>query len=106
MIVVNGEKKAYKGIKGHEPNLLQAKKGAATVKKAMGLIRSLVPNSGAYVSESDYFAENWQERAWGKHNYKRLLSIKQKYDSKQLFVGRHYVGSEFWSPDGFMPLKK
>lgn len=105
IIIVNGEKKAYTGIQGHEPNLAQAKKGAHTVKKAMDLIRRLAPNGGAYISESDFFGQNWQERAWGPH-YKRLLSIKKKYDPIELFVGRHYVGSEFWSRDGFVPLKK
>jgi hypothetical protein len=103
LISVSGQKKAYKGIKEHEPNVSRARKGVETVKKSMALIRSLIPNAGAYGPESDFFARNWQERAWGPH-YKRLLSIKRKYDPVGLFVGRHYVGSEFWSTDGFTKI--
>lgn len=104
LLAVSGQKKAYKGIKGYEPNAKDAKKGAEKVNKAMALVRTLIPDGGAYSSESDFFTPHWQKRAWGP-NYPKLLSIKQKYDPMGLFVGRHYVGSEFWSSDGFTPRK-
>jgi hypothetical protein len=60
----------------------------------------VAPNPGSYVSESDFFLENWQQAFWGA-NYPRLAAVKQKYDPAGLFFVRHGVGSEGWSDDGF-----
>lgn len=42
--------------------------------------------------------------AWGS-NYKRLQSVKSKYDHDGLIVVHHGVGSESWSADDFAGLQ-
>jgi hypothetical protein len=66
-------------------------------------LRKIAPDSGAYCSEADYFSDNWREASWGPH-YEQLLAAKLKYDPAGLFFGHHWVGSEYWSRDGFTPL--
>jgi FAD/FMN-containing dehydrogenase len=94
---------AYPGIAGHEPDVPLARKHAEAIGKAMDELRKLVPNPGAYVSESDFFDEGWRESFWGP-NYARLVAVKDKYDPDGLFFTHHGVGSERWSPDGFTRL--
>ena len=55
---------------------------------------------GSYVSESNYFEEQWQQSYWGS-NYPRLQAAKAKYDPDGLFFVRHGVGSEEWNADRF-----
>jgi FAD/FMN-containing dehydrogenase len=69
----------------------------------MSPLRKLAPSPGAYVAESNFFEETWQESFWGP-NYAKLLAIKDKYDPDGLFFGHHGVGSERWSADGFTRL--
>jgi hypothetical protein len=45
------------------------------------------------VNETDYFEPNWQDSFWGP-NYPRLLEIKRRYDSQNIFRVHHGVGSE------------
>ena len=52
---------------------------AARIDQCMSELRAVAPNSGAYVSESNYFEKNFQQAYWGS-NYPRLLEIKKKYD--------------------------
>jgi FAD/FMN-containing dehydrogenase len=94
---------AFPGIAGHEPDAAAAKRNAGQVEGAMAELRKLVPNGGAYVSESNYFEKNWQNSFWGP-NYPRLQAVKKKYDPDGLFFVHHGVGSEDWSPDGFTRL--
>ena len=63
-------------------------------------MRRLVPQPGAYLSESNYFEPDWQRSFWGG-NYPRLLAAKERYDPDGLFFVHHGVGSERWSADGF-----
>ncbi|TAJ85853.1 FAD-binding oxidoreductase [Reyranella sp.] len=91
---------AFAGIAGHEPDLAKARITARDVTAAMGELRKLVPEPGAYVSESNYFEADWQQAFWGA-NYPRLRAVKQKYDPNGLFFVHHGVGSEAWSADGF-----
>ena len=63
-------------------------------------LRALAPNGGSYVSESNFFEEDWQHSYWGS-NYPRLPSVKKKYDPSGLFFVHNGVGSEEWSADGF-----
>ena len=70
------------------------------MKSAMDHFKKMVPVKGSYVSETDYFEEDWQESFWGP-NYKKLLSVKKTYDPEGLFFVHHGVGSEDWSADGF-----
>jgi FAD/FMN-containing dehydrogenase len=61
----------------------------------MNELRTVASNSGAYVSESNFF-----ESYWGT-NHARLAKIKKKYDPDGLFFVHNGVGSEQWTPDGF-----
>jgi hypothetical protein len=99
-IVASEGPPAYPGLRGHEPDLREARGNAGKVRDAMGELRKLVPDAGAYVAESSYFQPNWQTAYWGG-NYARLRAVKQKYDPEGLFFVHHGVGSEDWSPDGF-----
>jgi FAD/FMN-containing dehydrogenase len=76
---------------------------AAAVTAAANELRSIVPKAGAYVSESNYFDQSWQQSFWGP-NYPRLKAVKAKYDPDGLFFVHHGVGSEEWSADGFVRL--
>ena len=69
----------------------------------MAELRKLVPNGGAYLSESNFFQKDWQQAFWGS-NYARLRVAKTKYDPDGLFFVHHGVGSEDWSADGFTRL--
>jgi len=94
------EQPAYPGVAGHEPDAAAARSDAASVTKAMGELRKLVPRAASYIWESDFFEPNWQESYWGGH-YARLRAVKEKYDPHGLFYIHHGVGSESWSADGF-----
>ncbi len=94
---------AAPGIVGHEPDLATAKRNARQVEAAMAELRKLVPDGGAYVSESNFFEKDWQRAYWGP-NYPRLQAVKKKYDPDGLFFVHNGVGSEGWSADGFTRL--
>ena len=93
---------AWPGLPGHEPDVAAARRDRAAVGRAMDELVQ-VGAAGSYVSESDFFATDWQGAFWGPH-YPRLLAIKDRYDPDGLFVVHHGVGSERWSPDGFTRL--
>ena len=106
VISADGEGPAYHGIKGHEPDSATGRKARAIIGRNMDRLRALVPDPGAYVSESNYFQKDWQRAYWGS-NYPRLVQIKQKYDPDGLFIVHNGVGSEDWSADGFtMPVRR
>jgi FAD/FMN-containing dehydrogenase len=94
---------AYPGIPGHEPSVAEGREAAKRVHQCMDQLRAIVPNPGAYVSESNYFEHGWQQAYWG-NNYSRLVEIKKKYDPDGLFFVHNGVGSEQWSADGFTRL--
>lgn len=102
-IVSSGQQGVHPGLAGHEPDLDGGRRNAARAQQAVTELRKIVPDSGAYCSEADYFSDNWREASWGPH-YEQLLAAKLKYDPAGLFFGHHWVGSEFWSRDGFTPL--
>ncbi len=80
-----------------------AHQNARAVDEATAQLRKIVHDPGSYVSESNYFNENWRQAFWGG-NYRRLRDVKAKYDSDGLFFVHHGVGSEDWSADGFTRL--
>lgn len=91
---------AYPGIRGHEPDIAGARKGAATIQHTMKILRSAVPGGGSYISEASFFDPDYRLASWGP-NYGRLARIKQRYDPDGLFFVHHGIGSEQWSADGF-----
>ena len=91
---------ALPGVAGHEPDAALAQRQAAAIGRAFDELRRLVPQPGAYLSESNYFEPDWQRSFWGG-NYPRLLAAKERYDPDGLFFVHHGVGSERWSADGF-----
>jgi FAD/FMN-containing dehydrogenase len=103
VIIANADKPAYPGLPGALVDKESGRKDARAVDQAIAELRKLVPHSGSYVSESNYFNKSWQEAFWGT-NYPRLQAIKAKYDPDGLFFVHHGVGSETWSADGFTQL--
>ena len=98
-IVADGEG-GYPGVRGHEPDVAAARKAREQVHRCMNELRAVAPRGGAYVSESNFFEDDWQHSYWGS-NYARLASVKKKYDPTELFFVHNGVGSEDWSADGF-----
>src|ERR1700722_10578170 len=94
---------AYLGLRGHEPDLGDARRSARQVAAAMVELRKVTPQAASYVAESSYFETDWQNAYWGA-NYARLFAVKGKYDPAGLFFVHHGVGSEAWSADGFTRL--
>ena len=70
----------------------------------MSELRALVPDPGAYVSESNYFENQWQRAYWGEQ-LSASRRNQRKYDPDGLFFVHHGVGSEQWTPDGFTKLE-
>ena len=74
LAIIAGEgQPAYPGLAGHEPNLSNARKEAAQIDSAMLTLKTLAPDAGSYVAESNYFEPHWQSSYWGG-NYARLSS--------------------------------
>jgi FAD/FMN-containing dehydrogenase len=76
---------------------------ARAVDEATAELRKCVPDPASYVSESNYFNPAWEQAFWG-NNFRKLRSVKAKYDPDELFFVHHGVGSEAWSADGFTRL--
>jgi FAD/FMN-containing dehydrogenase len=102
-IVGDAQGPAYPGIPGHEPSVLEGRKAATRIDLCVNQLRAVAGETGAYVSESNYFEKGWQNSYWGS-NYPRLTEIKRKYDPDGLFFVHNGVGSEQWSADGFTKL--
>jgi hypothetical protein len=103
LAIVGDDGGGYPGVRGHEPDTAAARESRARVHRCVNQLRALAPKGGSYVSESDFFEEDWQHSYWGS-NYPRLASVKKKYDPSGLFFVHNGVGSEEWSPDGFTRL--
>lgn len=89
-ICADAQGPAYPGVRGHEPDVASARSSARAIHDCVNQLRSVAPDGGSYVSESNYFEENWQRSYWGS-NYSRLAAIKQKYDPDGLFSVHHGV---------------
>ncbi len=92
-IVADGQGPAYPGIPNHEPDEAKGRKAADDVHRCMSELRAISPNTGSYVSESNYFQQQWQRAYWGT-NYDRLRRVKKKHDPAGLFTVHNGVGSE------------
>ena len=104
MIVATGGPPPFAGLPIPPPDMAQAHRDAESVAKAAALLKALSPDSGAYISETDFFRPDWREAFWG-NNYARLKAIKDHYDPEGFFFVHHGVGSEDWSADGFTPVQ-
>jgi FAD/FMN-containing dehydrogenase len=92
-IAAANEPPAYPGIAGHEPDVAQGRRDARVVASAMAPLKALAERPASYVSEADYFQDDWQAAFWGDH-YTRLTQIKDRYDPGGLFSVHHGVGTE------------
>ncbi|TDG08308.1 FAD-binding oxidoreductase [Paraburkholderia guartelaensis] len=104
MIVATGGPPPFPGLPIPAPDMAQAHRNAANIAKAAAIFKALAPESGSYISETDFFRSDWREAFWGV-NYARLKAIKDRYDPAGFFYVHHGVGSEDWSPDGFTPVQ-
>lgn len=102
-IVADGQGPAYPGIPNHEPDVAKGRKAADAVHRCMNELRAVASNGGAYVSESNFFESDFEHSYWGG-NHDRLALIKKKYDPDGLFFVHNGVGSEQWTPDGFVKI--
>jgi FAD/FMN-containing dehydrogenase len=87
------EPPAYPGIAGHEPDVAQGRRDARVVAAAMAPLKALAERPASYLSETDYFQDDWQASFWGDH-YARLTRVKNRYDPGGLFSVHHGVGTE------------
>ncbi|HLN11588.1 MAG TPA: FAD-binding oxidoreductase [bacterium] len=102
-IIAGAGPPAFPDLPGRAPDLAAGRRDALAIREAMGQLREVVPDTGSYVSESNFFARDWQRAFWGA-NYPRLQAVKATYDPAGLFFVHHGVGSEHWSADGFTPV--
>lgn len=102
-IVADAQGPAYPGIPGHEPSVVEGRSAAERIDQCVNQLRAVAGETGAYVSESNYFEKGFQQAYWGT-NYQRLAEIKRKYDPDGLLFVHNGVGSEQWSADGFTKL--
>jgi hypothetical protein len=103
LVIVANVGGGYPGVRGRQPDVAAARKSRDQIHRCVNELRAIAPAGGAYVSESNFFEEDWQHAYWG-NNYARLASVKKKYDLEGLFFVHNGVGSEQWSPDGFARL--
>ena len=102
-IVACESQPAFVGITGHQPDVQSGRIKAEKVSAAMAELTNIAPNAGSYLSESNFFDNDWKKSFWGP-NFKRLAAAKKKYDPQGLFFVHHGVGSDEWSEDGFEKL--
>jgi FAD/FMN-containing dehydrogenase len=103
-IIANGERPAFPGMLRAPVDQEVARADVHKVEAATAALRAVAPDTGAYVSESNFFDTNWQQDYWGAH-YARLRAVKDVYDPQGMFFVHHGVGSEDWSADGFERLR-
>jgi FAD/FMN-containing dehydrogenase len=87
------EPPAYPRIPGHEPDVAKGRRDARAVAAAMAPLKALAGRPASYLSEADYFQDDWQASFWG-HHYARLTQVKHHYDPGGLFSVHHGVGAE------------
>src|SRR5260221_3446858 len=103
VIIAGGEAAAYPGLARMPPDTVAARKDARNIDLAAAALRQVAPNSGSYVSESNFFNPEWKREFWGL-NAARLQAVKARVDPDGLFFVHHGVGSEAWSADGFVRI--
>jgi hypothetical protein len=74
----------YPGVRGHEPDVAAGRKSRQEIHQCVNELRAIVPNGGAYVSESNFFQEDWQHAYWGS-NYACLAAVKKNTIRRDCF---------------------
>jgi hypothetical protein len=92
------EPPAYPGIPGHQPDVAKGRRDARAVTSVMAPLKALADRPASYLSETDYFQNDWQASFWG-HHYPRLTQVKHRYDPGGLFTVHHGVGTETRNAD-------
>jgi hypothetical protein len=83
-------------------SLSDQKKHAEHVTNQVNILQTIAggDQSGSYMNEADPNEPNWQRKYFGTQAiYDRLKTIKQTVDPSGLFICKHCVGSDDWSPD-------
>ena len=68
-IIADGERPSYPGLQRPVMDVAAANEDARKISSASAQLRKIVPNAGSYVSESNYFNNEWQ-RATGDETMK------------------------------------
>jgi len=66
-------------------------------------LEPISPGSATYMNEASLYEPDFRRSFFGSH-YKKLRSIKRKYDPKSLFLVSEGVGSEEWNGDLTCPV--
>jgi len=66
-------------------------------------LEPISPGSATYMNEASLYEPDFRRSFFGSH-YKKLRSIKRKYDPKSLFLVSEGVGSEEWDGDLTCPV--
>lgn len=82
----------YPGVPGYEYNLEHGIQRAHQVQGAMAELRKILPNSGTYGNEANYFLQQPGRSQWGSH-LTRLQAIKQRVDPQNLFRVHNGIGN-------------
>ncbi|KAF2427517.1 FAD-binding domain-containing protein [Tothia fuscella] len=64
----------------------------------VSMLKQLAPDMGAYSNECSYKENDWKSNLYGPH-YNKLLSIKRRYDPKNLFWVSPGVGADDFNTD-------
>ncbi len=90
-IIAGGGRSSFAGL-DLGPDFQQARVDARLIKSSMKKLRAAAPSGGAYVSECDFFLEDWRAACWGSH-WRRLETVKGRYDPVGLFEVHHGIGT-------------
>ncbi|KAF2871699.1 FAD binding domain protein [Massariosphaeria phaeospora] len=71
----------------------------------MATLKSLAPESGAYLNEADPYDPDWQYTFYGS-NYPKLKEVKEKFDPESVLWCLSCVGSEEWAEESSGTLCK
>ncbi len=92
VVATSKQQYRYVGLKGHEPDLKQGAAESARIAAVMEILRDLLPDSGTYSPQTNYFQSNAAQAQWGSQ-YPKLLAIKRRWDPNNLFRVHNGVGN-------------
>ena len=92
VVATSKQQYRYVGLQGHEPDLKQGAAEAAGIAAVMKKLRDLLPDSGTYSPQTNYFQSDAAQAQWGSQ-YPKLLAIKRRWDPNNLFRVHNGVGN-------------